>query len=303
MNNALKGTIYAILAYVIWGCLPLYWHLLEAVSPVEILFHRLLWSGVILLITAAVLSCKFRHYFKDVKLVFLLFISGLIISSNWGSYIYAINCGHVLEASLGYFINPLMTVAAGVFIFKEHLTRVQLIALILAIGGVSVSVVAYGHLPFLALYLAFSFTLYSIIKKKLNIAPFEGMCLETLSTIPVALIGLMILAAQGVVNFGVLRGDFSPSSLYFSALLIVAGFISMIPLILFNKGASLAPLAYVGFVQYVSPTIVFFLGLFFYHEELSIPSLICFVCIWAGIALMLVEQLILHRARKTQRRV
>lgn len=294
MSNEVKGTIYAVLAYVVWGSLPLYWHLLESVSPVEILFHRLLWSGLILLGMAAVLSSQLGHYLRKPHLIVPLFICGLIISSNWGAYIYAINRGHVLEASLGYFINPLMTVAAGVLIFKEHLTRIQFFALILAFIGVSISVIAYGHLPFLALYLAFSFTVYSVIKKKLGIPAFEGMCLETFSTIPLALAGLTFMALQGVMNFGVIRGDFSTQSVYISVLLVVAGFISMLPLMLFNKGASLAPLAYVGFVQYVSPTIVFFLGLFFYHEQLEIPTVICFVCIWVGIALMLVEQIIVR---------
>lgn len=304
MSDTRRGILYSVAAYVLWGISPLYWHLLVMVTPVEILFHRLLWSGVFLALFALLLRPGIRRYLRDIRLIGNLLLAGLFLTINWGIYIYGINMGHVLEVSLGNYINPLMTVVAGVLVFKERLSLPQKIALSLVVVGVSITIFAYGHIPWLALIVSLSFTLYSIIKKKIAIPTGHATYIESWLLIPIAVVGLAVMVWQGDCAFIHASQESPISGAYLTILIILCGPVSIFPLLLFNKGAKLAPFSYLGFVQYILPIIVFALGICYYHEPLNIPMMICFAFIWAGILVMMGEMAFKlkhsHDARKTQ---
>ncbi len=278
VDDNTAGIWYGIFAYTIWGILPLYWKLLQAVPPLEILYHRIVWSFVFVLIIVAV-GKGWRQMLvvlRDKKRLLLMFLCGFVISLNWYTYIYAVNTGHVIEASMGYFINPLVVVLFGVTIVKERLTRWQLVALVLAALGVLIVTIQYGRVPWLALILAVSFALYGLIKKMARVEPVMGLALETMVVTPIALYFILGLERAGIGAMGNL-------SFTSSLILAGAGVITATPLLLFARGVERTTLSMMGFLQYIAPSMTLILGIFVFREPFFLSHFISFCFIWAAL--------------------
>lgn len=277
MNN--KGIWYGVFCYILWGVLPLYWKLLHSVSSVEIVAHRLIWSLLFLLIVVLVGRkwAGFRGALVPRTLLIYLAASA-VLSVNWLVYIYGVNAGYVVETSLGYFINPLVSVVFGVIFFKERLPVSKWIPIGLAAAGVIYLTIRYGSLPWIALVLAFSFGLYGLIKKLSPLDALNGLVLETAGMFLPALGYLIYLESQG-------QGTFGHSAPLISVLMALTGIITAVPLLLFSSAARSIPLSMVGILQYISPTIQFFLGIWVYHEPFTQDRLIGFGIIWVALLL------------------
>jgi len=274
------GIWYGVIAFTLWGFLPLYWKLLKVVPPLEILFHRIFWSFIFMIIIVTVTrdwEAILKVMFNTKKLL-LVFFAGILISVNWYVYIYAVNTNQVIEASMGYFINPLVMVILGVIVFKEKLGRWQLTALILAAIGVMIITVQYGRVPWIAFYLAGSFGLYGLVKKIVAIDSITGLTLETLIVMPFALFFILRLELSGT-------GTFSTAPLYLSAILVGIGVITAVPLLLYARGIEKTTFSMMGFLQYIAPSINLFLGIFVFQEYFSLSHFISFCFIWVGLAI------------------
>ncbi len=281
-----RGVLYALGAYLCWGFLPVFWKAVQQASPLEILAHRVVWSLLFLLILLAILR-KWRWtraVISDRRILFTFALTSLVLSINWLTYIWAVNAGHVIETSLGYFINPLVNVLLGVVVLHERMRWGQWLAIGVATVGVLYLTIALGSLPWIALTLAFSFGLYALIRKMAALNSLEGLTLETLFMIVPASFYLLYLESVG-------RGTFGHLSPTFSSLLITTGVVTAIPLLLFAAGARRIPLSLVGILQYTSPTIQFLLGVFLYREPFSATKLVGFVLIWLALTLYTGESL------------
>ena len=281
-HTSKKGLITALSCYIIWGLLPLYWALLNHVSPYNILAQRIIWSGVCMAIV--VFGLHFKQFKKDFQLLkeqrsqlFLLLIAAVIISINWFTYIWAVTNQHVLDTSLGYYINPLLNVLLGILIYKESLLWPQKLSIAIAILGVAIMTVQLGTLPIVSIVLAVSFSLYGAVKKRLTIHPFSSIAFEAWLVTPIA---LWYLTAVDTTSWSFIE-NLTPTGL----LLIGAGLTTSIPLILFSYGARLLPLNILGFLQYLSPTMGFFLAIFYFGESFGTAQLIAFGCIWVALVL------------------
>ncbi len=282
MTEEKKGVVYALIAYVIWGAFPLYWKLLEQVGSLEILINRVIWSFIFTAIFILLIKQR-KHLIEDIKslwinkkLFFALLIASIVISCNWYLYIWAVNHNHVIDASLGYYINPTITVLFGVIFFKEKLSKVQLTAVIVAFIGVLIMTISYGQIPWVALLIAISFATYSAIKKKITLDATRGLAIETLFILPFA-IGLYIyLSSNSEIQF--LQINFL-TDLY----LILGGIVTAIPLIMFSKGAQRIPQYLIGFFQYFTPTVALILGVVLYNEPFTTADLIAFSFIWIAV--------------------
>lgn len=277
MNNN-KGVWLGVAAYITWGLFPLYWKLLKVVPATEIVGHRLAWSLVFVLVVLAV-----RRDWAWLKKAFnwrtllIYLISGVLLTMNWLLYVYAVNSGLVVEASLGYFINPLVSVLLGVFFLKERLPLSKWIAIGLAAIGVIYLTVRYGSFPWLAIGLALTFGSYGLIKKLSPFDALHGLAMETMLVFPPILIYLLVLQVQGHAAF--LHGE--PS---ISFLLVFAGVVTSIPLLMFASAARSIPLSTVGLLQYITPTAQFLLAVFLYAESFNHDQLIGFIIIWIALA-------------------
>ncbi len=279
-NSRLIGIWYAIAAFTLWGFLPLYWKSLKHVPAFEILAHRILWSFVFVFILL-LFSGRWRQLKgiltnKSKRLA--VFISSLLISINWFIYIWAVNANHVVEASLGYYINPLISIALGMIFLKERLNFWQLISLMLAIIGVSVITLQFGQVPWIAITLALTFGVYGLSKKVANLDAITGLTLETLFVVPVALIYIVFIQANGTGALGV-------SSIFTTLLLIGAGIATATPLLWFAQAASRVPLSTIGFAQYLAPSISLFLGVVVFKESFTTSHLLSFGFIWLALFL------------------
>ena len=288
-----QGIIYAILAYLSWGLLPLYWKHLDMVSAVEILAHRVLWSSIITLALCLLMKKAdfLRNYFSHPKSLVKLLITGLIVSINWGIYIYAINSGQILEASLGYFINPLVSIVLGMIFLGEKLNKMQIIAFVLAIAGVAYLTVNYGHFPWIAIGLAVSFGVYGLLKKKMNYDSMSALAVETTLVAPLAI---------GYLLFGVSGGGVMFTSPSFSVvfLLVFAGIVTALPLYWFGMAAVRINLYSIGFFQYIAPTLKLFIGIYIFHEIFSTTHAVSFSLIWIGLALYIGDMIVRLRRHK-----
>ncbi len=271
------GIMYAFTAFFWWGLFPLYWKLLNGISSVEILANRIIWSFVLtfLLIILRGEFGKFKAMLKERKTVLNLFFASVFTSLNWGSYIFAVNSGRIVEASLGQYLIPLMMVVLGIVIFKEKLHKNQIISVFLASLGVLLLTWKYGKFPWISIMIAFTFSMYSVFKKHVKTNVLMGLVLETAIISPVALIYLMSISKQGVGAFG--------SNTSTSFLLVGAGLVTTVPLFLFGKSAQKINLSSLAFFQYFTPTISLFLGVFLYKETFSTTHFISFSFIWAAI--------------------
>ncbi|MBD3666600.1 MAG: EamA family transporter RarD [Kangiella sp.] len=271
------GYIYGILAFVIWGLAPIYFKALEGVSALEILAHRVAWSVPVVLIIMWAIKRPFpKNILQDKKTIGILIATSVLISGNWLAFTWAVTNERVLETSLGYFINPLFSVALGIMFLKEKLTTWSKIALLLATLGVLYRIVSLGSLPWISLWLAFSFGVYGLLRKQVNIGPLQGLLVETLIVLPFTAGYILYLWYTGT-------GAFLHTSVSIDWLLLAGGVITTVPLALFSAGARLLPLNTIGFMQYLAPSLTFLLAVFAFKETFNIDLLITFALIWAGL--------------------
>lgn len=282
MNEGRQGTIYGIGAYLIWGLFPLYWPLLEPGGALEILAHRVVWSLVVVAGLLLVSGSAWRRLPRTKRQLQLLAAAAVLIGINWGLYIWGVNHHHVVETSLGYFVNPLVTVALSVVVLGERLRRLQWYAVAVAAVGVIVLGVDAHRPPWIALALAFSFGGYGLIKKVVGVEPAAGLAIETAVLAPVALTYLVIIGITGGATFAS-HGVGHP------LLLASAGPVTAIPLLLFAAAAPRVPLSRLGLLQYLTPTIQFLIGIFVRHEPLGTGRLIGFVLVWCALVIFTVD--------------
>jgi len=287
-----RGIAYGLGAYGLWGLVPLYWPLLDAAGPLEILAHRIVWSLALAAVLLAVL--RRRGWWRSVATrgrLGLLTLAAALIAVNWGLYIWAVNSGHVVEAALGYYINPILSVLLGVFVLHERLAIGQWAAVGLAAVAVVVLAVDYGHPPWVALILAASFASYGLLKNRINAGALETLTVESAVLAPVAVGYLIWLQVTGALVFG-------HHGLGQGLLLASSGLVTLIPLLLFAAAATRLPLSTVGLLQYLTPTAQFLLGVLYFGETMSPSRWIGFGLVWAALVVLTVAGL--HSARRRE---
>ena len=285
-----KGILYGVAAYTLWGLFPIYWKWLHVVPAPQLLSHRIGWSFITLMIyifavrqwpqfRATLTARNFRIYL----------IAAILIAVNWLTYVWAVNSDFIVETSLGYFINPLLSVLLGVIFFRERLRRVQWAAVVIAAAGVAYLAYVYGRLPLIALLLAFSFGFYGLVKKMAPLNALHGLTLET---------GILFLPALAYLSFSQMNGTgaFLHDGTRSDLLMIFAGPVTAIPLLMFASAARLIPLTIVGLLQYIAPTLQFLVGVFIYREPFSHDQLIGFCIVWLALVIFAVENFYATRA-------
>jgi chloramphenicol-sensitive protein RarD len=293
VSESRRGLLLGVAAYTLWGAFPLYWVLLEPAGALEILAHRILWSLVTMGVIVVLLrrTTQLRALFRDRRVFALLAVGAAVITVNWATYIWGVNNGRVVEASLGYFINPLVTVLMGVFILGERLRPLQWGAM--AVAGTAVAVLAldYGRLPWVALVLAFSFGTYGLAKKTANVGAIESLTLETMLLAPIAAAYIAWLMATGQSNFG---SHGTGHALLFTT----TGIVTAIPLICFGGAAIRVSMVTLGLLQYLAPILQFALGVVWFHEEMPPGRWVGFILVWIALAIFTVEAIHHHRRRQ-----
>jgi chloramphenicol-sensitive protein RarD len=277
------GLLFGVSAYTLWGLFPIYWPLLKPASAIEIVSHRAVWTLVfcfIVLWLTKTLSSTLA-LLKRPKIVAGLFLSSILISTNWIIYIYAATSNHVVEASLGYYINPIVVIATGVIVLKEKMRPLQWFSLAVATLGVAVLTIDYGRLPWIALGLGFSWGSYGLVKKKLGLGALEGLSIETLISSSAYLAYLIWLGNQGQGQFGLSWG--------ITLLCISAGAVTAIPLLLFNGATNRLPLTLIGLLQYITPTIQFSIGVWYFNEDMPTARWTGFFIIWIALLALTVD--------------
>ena len=287
-----RGLLLGIAAYSLWGAFPLYWPLLEPAGAVEILAHRILWSLVTMTVLAIVLrrTGQIRALLADRRRRLLLTVAAVVVTVNWATYIWGVNNGRVVETSLGYFINPLVTVLMGVFILRERLRPLQWVAMAVAAGAVGVLTLDYGRLPWVALILAFSFGSYGLAKKTANVEAVESLTFETSVIAPVAAVYIVWLMATGHSNFG---AHGTGHALLFAT----TGIVTAVPLLCFGAAAIRVPMVTLGLLQYLAPIFQFALGVLWFHEAMPPGRWVGFGLVWVALVMFTVEA-VNHRRRQ-----
>ncbi|UTO01670.1 EamA family transporter RarD [Serratia nematodiphila] len=285
-----QGIFFALAAYFMWGIAPAYFKLIQQVSADEILTHRIIWSFffMLALITLGRNWQKVRAACQNRKRLLLLAVTALLIGGNWLLFIWAVNNHHMLEASLGYFINPLVNVLLGMLFLGERFRRMQWVAVALAFTGVLVQLWQFGSLPIIGLGLAFSFAFYGLLRKKIAIDAQTGMLIETLWLLPVAAGYLFLFADSPTSHLSA-----NPWSL--NLLLVAAGIVTTVPLLCFTAAATRLRLSTLGFFQYLGPTLMFLLAVTFYGETVGQDKLVTFGLIWAALILFTLDALYTQR--------
>ena len=288
------GILSAALAFFLWGLFPLYFHALHAVPPLQILAHRILWSLLFLLIVLAVRrQWSWLAIVRKPRVIASFVASAFLLSANWLVYIWSVNNGHVIEASLGYFITPLVNIVFGFVLFKERLRPAQWGAIALAALGVAWLTWQAGTVPWIALTLAATFGAYGLMRKTAALGALEGLTLETMVLFPMAAAYVGWLTWHGQNDFVTTASDNT------RLLLIAAGPLTAIPLLLFASGARKIPLSVLGLLQYMAPSLQFLLGVWVFHEAFSQERLIGFVVIWTALALYVAEGLVNTKRSRT----
>ncbi|REL28671.1 EamA family transporter RarD [Thalassotalea euphylliae] len=288
-----SGIINALAAYFMWGLAPMYFKALTAVGATEILIHRVVWSTLLLLVIVVAIG-KWQPFVKTLtnkKVVASLAVTATLLGSNWYIFIWAVNNDHLLDASLGYYINPIFNVALGMIFLGERLRKWQGVAVALAIVGVLIQVAVLGTIPMISLVLAATFGIYALVRKKLHIDSFVGLLIESLLLLPVALLGWLFFVSSDTSNM--LNNSWS-----LNTMLLMAGVITTAPLLCFTAAAKRLTLATLGFFQYIGPSIMFMLATFYYQEVLAPAKLATFACIWAALVIYSVDSLRARKARK-----
>lgn len=295
MNQPLnvRGLAMGASAYALWGVFPLYFHYLTSVGSWEVLSHRIVWSVFALII---LLCWKGRHgaaleALRSPRRLATLALASALITTNWIVYIHAVATQRTIEASLGYFINPILLILLGLLVFKERLNPYQKICIALAAAGVGWQIAMQGSVSWISLILPASFGLYGMMKKHIPLDSISSLFIETLIAAPFALVYLATLAAQGKLSL-------FNAPLHVEVLLLLAGLITCIPLILFAEGAQRLPLNTMGFLQYITPSLQFSIGLFAFGEPMNTHKLIGFIFVWSGLAVLAIGQMKGYRARR-----
>ena len=293
-NNDRNGVVFAISAYLLWGLAPIYFKLIASISADEIMVHRIIWSSLLLFIIV-IISKKLPVLIttlKQPKLLAKLALSASFLLVNWFLFIWAINNDHLLDASLGYFINPLFSVALGVVFLGERLRKMQKFAVMLAFCGVIGQLIALGSLPVISLALAGTFGIYGLLRKKMHLDSFVGLLIESSMMLPLALTYWLLFVDSNTANM-------FANSMNLNMLLIATGIVTTAPLLCFTAAAKRLTLATLGFFQYIGPSIMFVLATFYYHETLQTGKLYTFAAIWLALVIYSFDSL---QARKEKRR-
>jgi chloramphenicol-sensitive protein RarD len=285
-----RGTIFGIAAYLIWGLFPLFWPLLKPAGALEILAHRVVWSLLLVAILLLASGNAWRRLPRTGRPLGLLAVAAVLIAINWGLYIWGVNHGHVVETSLGYFVNPLVTVGLSVVVLGERLRRLQWFAVAVATAGVIVLTVQAGRPPWIALALAASFGTYGLIKKVVGVEPAAGLAVETAVLAPLALGYLLVIGANGT-------GTFTSHGAGHSLLLAAAGPVTALPLLFFAAASSRVPLSRMGLMQYLTPCIQFLIGVLVRHEPLGAVRLVGFILVWLALAIFTADSTSTRRER------
>ena len=283
MNNTQKSLVAILICYFSWGLFPIYFKLLKSIGAYEVLAMRILCSFIFMILVVGIAKNK-KTIFEEIKKIWdnkksflLLVLASFLITGNWLTYIIAVNTNHVLEASFGYYLNPIVTIILAVVFLKEKLTRTQTIACLFVGGSLLYLFISLGSLPWISIMLAFTFGLYSLCKKKIILSPKASLLIETAIVSPIALVYMGYLSSNNSITFH----TFGTDTLIY---LLLSGIITAVPLMLFAKGATDIPLYMLGILQYLPPTMQFFIGIFVYGEELSVQKLISFSIIWVAVA-------------------
>jgi chloramphenicol-sensitive protein RarD len=295
-SHPAAGILFAFGAFLIWGLSPVYWHALNSAAALEIILHRVVWSFIVLmsLVVAGRRWNEFKAVMRRPRTLLILFFTSLLVGGNWLIYIWAVNNGRVLEASLGYYINPLVNVLLGMVFLKERLRPAQQLAVLLAALGVLNLTLRHGAFPWVSLSLAFSFGCYGLVRKVADVGPLVGLTVETLILILPAAAWIVLLHRTG-------EGVFLNGSLTTDLLLMGTGILTATPLLLFNLGAKRVTLATLGFIQYTAPTGMLLLGITLFGEAFTHARAITFGLIWTALAIYSLDALRQHR--KTRQRV
>lgn len=286
-----RGIALGVGAYVIWGVLPIFWKQIDTVDSIEILAHRIVWSVVFLAGIITLRGSWGQITALSVRVTGRLLFAGMLLALNWATYIWAVNNGHIVESSLGYFINPLLNVVLGVVILQERLEPGQWLAVAVAAAGVTYMTVSIGSLPWIALVLAASFAFYALLKKQLgDVGPIESLSVEVALVLLPALAFLTALAIGG-------EGAFLTSGGRVTGLLLLTGVATALPLLLFGAAARRIRLSTIGLLQYIAPTLQFLIGVFLYDEVVGRDRLIGFILVWIALAMYTGQSLLRHRRR------
>jgi chloramphenicol-sensitive protein RarD len=289
-REGLKGFLCALSAFLIWGLSPIYWKTLQGIPAFEIVMHRVAWSFLFLLPLVPIQkrTGEFLSVVRTPKMLATLLATTLLVAVNWLIFIWSVNNGRVLQASLGYYVNPLFSVLLGVVVLRERLRRAQVIAVLLAAAGVLYLTLGLGQFPWIALTLAFTFGLYGLVRKIAPVSPLVGLAVETLLMLPPSLAYLGYLYFDG-------RGAFFHISPGTDLLLVASALATALPLLLFNLGTRILHLSTIGFMQYIVPSCFFLFAIFVFQEPISSVQLWTFALIWSALALYTVDSMLLHR--------
>jgi chloramphenicol-sensitive protein RarD len=294
MSNERLGQLYAVFAFLFWGGLsPIYFKEVSSVEPIEILVYRVVFS-VVTLLPFLFFKEEFSSFFniiRDFRQLRNLFFSTLFVSINWLIFIWAITNNRILEASLGYYINPLVNVFFGFLFFNERMTKYQYLAIFIAILAILYQLITLGYIPIVSLSLAVSFAMYGMIRKKINVGSIVGLFVEVLLLLPFSISYLIYIYNESGIAFG------ENSGVYVSFMLVLAGLITVVPLLLFNGAATRMKLATLGFFQYIAPTVSFLIAVFIYHEEFNFDKLVTFSLIWLALIIYSLDSFLKNKKK------
>ncbi|WP_372965944.1 EamA family transporter RarD [Marinobacter sp.] len=279
VSETSKGVVYGLAAYTMWGSFPLYFALFEGIPAWEVLIHRVVWSCLFLALVISLLKrwSPVKTALKEPKKLGFVLGCSVFIALNWGIYIYAVETRHVLQASLGYFLTPLVNVAMGLLVLGERISRLQVVAVVLAAVAICYQILLLGELPWITLALAFSFGTYGLLRKKVALDGLSGLFVETLLLLPLGLLTLAWLSAKGVSHL--------TDSTYNMLLLMSCGIVTAVPLLAFAGAARRLTLSTVGFLMYINPTLQFLIALYVFNEPLSTEKLLSFGMIWVALVI------------------
>ena len=296
-----RGLLAAFACYVIWGTLPVFWKLLSAVPSSLVQVQRMIWCCVCVVVFCALTRRRFRHLFGDARAVKTFLVSGALCTVNWTTYVIAVNSGNVVESAIGYYINPLLSILLGLVFFKEKLSKAQIAATALAFIGVVVFTVGYGKVPVYALVLAVSFAAYGAVKKRGGYPSIEGMAVESTFTgaagFAAMAVGCLIPGLWETLTpvTAVSPLAWTDGGFVLALLFVLGGFFTWLPLQLFSEAANRIPLSWVGFCQYLSPTLALIIGVALFGEPFTASHAVLFGCLWTGIALIALEAFVRWR--------
>lgn len=278
MKSTQKGFILALATFIMWGIFPIFFKFIENVAATEVLAHRIIWSALILLVVLIITKklANVKRIIKIKKVTLTLAITGALIASNWGIFIYAINQNEILATSLGYFINPLFSILLGAIILKEELNSALKLSIFIVFIAIGIQIYALGKLPIISIMLPLSFALYGLLRKRLGVRTFEGLFIETMILAPFALLYLIYLTINNSSEF---------SMNFNGIMLFLSGFVTILPLLTFNASTKYLKLSTIGFLQYISPTLSMIIAVFIYNEVLDFYKIISFVLIWISLAI------------------